>query len=227
METVNLETLQALGEVSPEVLRALAGVPVEALRALREVPVEALRGLQPEDRGEERKDPVFRPNAGADAAAEELKLLLNRVDEAMKRADVNVVMTFGKWRDPKDPQNRRWSWWNGWIDSGGGGISRLLSMPHYEVAEVFSVLGSEVRLAILRSLLDAPKSAAELVADLRLGTTGQAYHHLQELIRTGFVDAKDGSYYFSGTRGRAYFTALAVAADFVPTPSEDSGAGAA
>ena len=156
METVNLETLQALGEVSPEVLRALASVPVEALHALREMPVEALRRLGTEGREEPRKEQVFQSDATGDSPAEELKLLLNRVDEAMKRVDANIVMCFGKFRNFTTNQG----WWNGWIDSGGGGITRLLAMPDYEVAEVFAVLGSEVRLAILRSLLDAPKSAA-------------------------------------------------------------------
>lgn len=220
METVNLETLQALAEVSPEVLRALAGVPVEALCALRKIPVEALRGLGTEGREEPRKEQVFQSDATGDSPTEELKLLLNRVDEVMKRVDANIVMCFGKFRNLKTNQG----WWNGWIDSGGGGVTRLLELPDYEVAEVFSVLGSEVRLAILRSLLDAPKSAAELVAALRLGTTGKAYHHLQELIRTGFVDARDGSYHFSGKRTRAYFTALAVAADFAPKAAEDAAA---
>jgi DNA-binding transcriptional ArsR family regulator len=214
------------------VLRALAGVPVEALRALREIPVEALRGLRPEEREEPargsydyRARETAPPPVFTGSGDEELTLALERVDEVMKGTDADVVMCFGKWRDPGAP-GKGGSWWNGWIDSGGGGITQLLSMPHYEVAEVFAVLGSEVRLAILRSLLDAPKSAAELVAALRLGTTGQAYHHLQELIRTGFVEARDGSYHFSGKRMRAYFTALAVAADFVPKPSEEAGAGA-
>src|SRR5436309_8648865 len=132
METVNLETLQALGEVSPEVLRALAGVPVEALRALQEIPVEALKGLRPVRREGPADGPEPISGECANAAAAELQQSLKRVDELMKRAGVAVVMTFGKWRDPKDPQNRSWSWWNGWIDSGGGGVSRLLAMPDYE-----------------------------------------------------------------------------------------------
>lgn len=225
METVNLETLHALGEVPPEVLRALAGVPVETLHALRDIPVEALREPRAQNRGEAAV-PAPRASVLTGSGAEELSLAIDRVDEALKRTDADVVMCFGKWRNSRAPDKYQ-GWWNGWIDSGGGGVTRLLEMPDYEVAEVFSVLGSEVRLAILRSLLDAPKSAAELVAALRLGTTGQAYHHLQELIRTGFVEAREGSYHFNyGKRLRAYFTALAVAADFAPKPSEQTSADA-
>lgn len=223
MKDVSGETLEALAEVPPPVLRALAGVPVEAVQALQALSTEALERLRTGRHQESTDAPVFPPaEAEAAAADQELIQALNHVGEIMKRADLDVVMTFGKWRDPKQP-DRCWSWWNGWIDSGGGGVTRLLLLPDYEVAQVFSVLGSEVRLAILRSLLDAPKSAAELVADLRLGTTGQAYHHLQELIRAGFVEARDGTYHFSGGRLRDYFTALAVAADFVPKAPAEAG----
>jgi DNA-binding transcriptional ArsR family regulator len=232
MQGIGGEMLEALAAVPPAVLRALAGVPVEALQALgagaleerlrvenrplQEVVVEAPEGARAARQEQYAEGRVFNPAGG------ELEQALNRVDEILKRVDANVVMCFGKFRTPRGQQG----WWNGWIDSGGGGVTRLLELPDYKVAEVFAVLGSEVRLAILRSLLDRPRSAAELVADLRLGTTGQAYHHLQELIRTGFVEARDATYYFNGGRTRAYFTALAVAADFVPKAPEEAEGGA-
>jgi DNA-binding transcriptional ArsR family regulator len=219
-----LEALAALAAVPPAVLRALAEVPVEALQALGEAREAALQGRLPAgNEGSAEKSETF-TGAYADPAATELQASLKQVDALLQQADVDVVMTFGKWRDPKDP-NRTWSWWNGWIDSGGGGVTRLLQLPDFKVAEVFSVLGSEVRLAILRSLLDAPKSAAELVAELGLGTTGQAYHHLQELIRAGFVEARAGRYHLNGKSMRAYFSALTVAADLVPKASEEPEGG--
>jgi DNA-binding HxlR family transcriptional regulator len=223
MTKMSDETLEALAEVPPSVLRALARVPVEAVQALQALPSEGVKESAPGRHEKSTGEPVFaRSEHGALEIAEELGQALNHVDEIMKRADLDVVMTFGKWRDPERP-DRQWDWWNGWIDSGGGGVARLLQLPDYEVARVFSVLGSEVRLSILRSLLLKPKSAAGLVADLRRGTTGQAYHHLQELIRAGFVEVRDGTYHVNGGRLRAYFTALAVAADFVPKPSKAPG----
>jgi DNA-binding transcriptional ArsR family regulator len=92
-------------------------------------------------------------------------------------------------------------------------VPRLLTNPDYKVAQVLSVLGSEVRLSILRALLESPRTAAELVAELRLGTTGQAYHHLRELERAGYVEQRGGHYHFDLEVGHVYLTALALAAD--------------
>lgn len=204
METLSLDTLRILAEVPPDVLRALGEVPVEVLRALRDVPPAALKVVQPEEWGR-RSEPSGVGWSGE--GSDELTLAIDHVDEVMKRTDVNVVGAFGKYR----PNGQ--GWWNVYIDSGGGGVDRLLEKPGYQVAQAFAVLGSEVRLAILRSLFDAPKTVAELVAALGLGTTGQAYHHLRELERVNAVEARDGKYHFNGPFARIYLTALLVAHD--------------
>jgi hypothetical protein len=46
-----------------------------------------------------------------------------------------------------------------------------------------------------------------------MGTTGQAYHHLRELERTGTIEQRDGRYCFVKGHIPLYFTALALAAD--------------
>lgn len=111
------------------------------------------------------------------------------------------------------------SWWSIRYE---GAVPKLLTNPDYKVAQILSVLGSEVRLAILRHLLDAPKTAAEIVAALGLATTGQAYHHLRELERAGYVKQREGGrYHFDMNRGRVYLTALALAADAGAAEPED------
>lgn len=103
------------------------------------------------------------------------------------------------------------SWWYILYDDS---VTRLIASPEYKVAQILSVLGSEVRLAILRHLLPGPKTAGELVTDLGLSTTGQAYHHLRELERAGYVQQRAGGrYHFDMKRGRIYLIALALAAD--------------
>lgn len=93
-------------------------------------------------------------------------------------------------------------------------VPRLLTNPEYKIAQILSVLGSEVRLAILRLLLDAPRTAAEVMAELSLRTTGQAYHHLKELERAGYVELQSGGrYHFNLEVGQVYLAALALAAD--------------
>lgn len=115
------------------------------------------------------------------------------------------------------------SWWS---IRFGGAVAELLTIPDYKVAQILSVLGNEVRLAILRHLLDGPKSAAEIVTALGSGTTGQAYHHLRELERAGYVNQRTGGkYHFDLDRGRVYLTALALAADAGAEDTEEcSGA---
>lgn len=103
-------------------------------------------------------------------------------------------------------------------------VLRLLTNPDYKIAQILGVLGSEVRLSILRTLLDGPKTAAELVAELGFRTTGQAYHHLRELERAGYVDLHSGRYHFNLEVGQVYLTALALAADAgAESPEEPAG----
>ena len=103
------------------------------------------------------------------------------------------------------------SWWSIRYDPA---VTKLLNNPDYKVAQILSVLGSEVRLAILRNLLEAPKTAAEIVAEVGLKTTGQAYHHLRELERASYITQRAGGrYHFDMNRGRVYLAALALAAD--------------
>lgn len=102
-------------------------------------------------------------------------------------------------------------------------IPRLLTNPDYKIAQILAVLGSEVRLAILRLVLEAPKTAAEVTAELSLRTTGQAYHHLKELERAGYVELRGGRYHFNLEVGQVYLAALALAADAgaeKPDPTE-------
>lgn len=115
------------------------------------------------------------------------------------------------------------TWWSIRYDEA---VTRLLTNPDYKVAQILSVLGSEVRLAILRLLLDAPKTAAEIVAELGFKTTGQAYHHLRELERAGYVRQREGGrYHFDLRVGRVYLTALALAADAGAEAPDEMAAG--
>jgi DNA-binding transcriptional ArsR family regulator len=104
------------------------------------------------------------------------------------------------------------TWWS--IRMGDAVSKCLVENPDHKVAQVLSVLGSEHRLAILRLILDGPKTAAEVVAALGFRTTGQAYHHIHELERAGYVKQSDGGRYeFVWRNGRLYLSALNLAAD--------------
>jgi DNA-binding transcriptional ArsR family regulator len=54
-------------------------------------------------------------------------------------------------------------------------------------AAALSALAHPVRLLILRELLRGERSAAELSAHERLGTSGQTYHHMRQLVAAGWL----------------------------------------
>jgi Helix-turn-helix domain len=54
-------------------------------------------------------------------------------------------------------------------------------------AAPLSALAHPVRLLILREMLRGERSAAELGAHERLGTSGQTYHHMRQLVAAGWL----------------------------------------
>ena len=137
----------------------------------------------------------------------ELRTNFEEAMAALTRSGLDVVGHFGA----VQVEEGRNSWWSIRYDEA---VTKLRNNPDYKVAQILSVLGSEVRLAILRHLLEAPKTAAEIVAEVGLKTTGQAYHHLRELERAGYVQQRAGGrYQMDMRRGRVYLAALALAAD--------------
>ncbi len=76
-------------------------------------------------------------------------------------------------------------------ESAGLSIARILDQDHDQLARVLAAIGHRQRLAILNSILSKPSSAADLVADLQLGTTGAAYHHLNVLQTAGLVKQEE------------------------------------
>ncbi len=98
-----------------------------------------------------------------------------------------------------------------WSISWDDGVRDLFAIPCDQVANVLGVLGNEVRLSILRELMGGPKSVVELTETLGMQTTGQAYHHLKELQRAGYVAKKSGKYNLNMKLGRIYVAALALA----------------
>lgn len=83
-----------------------------------------------------------------------------------------------------------------WINSTE--TSKLLDVAENEnVSRVLSSFANRERLKILVSLLKKPKSVAAIVEDCALGSTGQAYHHINALTAANVVvtSGKRGEYY--------------------------------
>ncbi|MGO4461680.1 ArsR/SmtB family transcription factor [Streptomyces sp. M-16] len=54
-------------------------------------------------------------------------------------------------------------------------------------ADSFAALGHPVRLRLLREILAGRRTAAELTALDGVGTSGQVYHHLRQLVAAGWL----------------------------------------
>lgn len=90
----------------------------------------------------------------------------------------------------------------------------LLDQDVEQVARVLSALGNRHRLLLLKAILEKPASAAELVERLGMGTTGQAYHHLNVLQAADLITQESrGQFAFIGHRVQAFLTLLAGVSD--------------
>jgi DNA gyrase subunit B len=96
----------------------------------------------------------------------------------------------------------------------------LLEQDVGQVARVLAALGHPQRLRLLKAVLQGPASAAELVARLGLGTTGQAYHHLHLLQAADLIEPLEapetrGRFVFKAHRVQGFLTILAGVCDLV------------
>lgn len=62
-------------------------------------------------------------------------------------------------------------------------------------ADALAALGHPIRLMLLRHVACGTRTVSELAASEGLGTTGQLYHHLRQLVAAGWLrTASRGSY---------------------------------
>ncbi|MBF0662156.1 MULTISPECIES: ArsR/SmtB family transcription factor [unclassified Rhodococcus (in: high G+C Gram-positive bacteria)] len=71
----------------------------------------------------------------------------------------------------------------------------VLSLDPATVATVLDALGSSARLAIVRTLLRGPATAAELQDATELSSAGRLYHHLRALSAARIVEQETRSRY--------------------------------
>jgi hypothetical protein len=74
-----------------------------------------------------------------------------------------------------------WQW--------GRATADLLASDWSEHVPALAALAHPVRLRLLHRFLTGTRAVAELSADAELGTTGQLYHHLRQLVSAGWLRA--------------------------------------
>ncbi|MEU8804461.1 ArsR family transcriptional regulator [Spirillospora sp. NPDC048819] len=92
----------------------------------------------------------------------------------------------------------------------GHPVDDLLDDDWSRAAETLSALAHPVRLLLLREILHGARTTAELGA--HVGTTGQLYHHLRQLVAAGWLrTTARGRYSVPGERVVPILTVLAAA----------------
>jgi hypothetical protein len=93
----------------------------------------------------------------------------------------------------------------------GHPVGDLLSDDWSQSADALSALAHPVRLLLVREILHGARTAAELAAHESLGTTGQLYHHLRQLVAAGWLRTTGrGRYTVPGERVVPILTVLAA-----------------
>jgi hypothetical protein len=94
----------------------------------------------------------------------------------------------------------------------GHPVDDLLADDWSQAAETLSALAHPVRLVLLREIPQGSRTTAVLAAHERLGTTGQLYHHLRQLVAAGWLrTTARGQYSVPGERVVPILTVLAAA----------------
>jgi hypothetical protein len=93
----------------------------------------------------------------------------------------------------------------------GHPVDDLLADDWSQSAERLAALAHPVRLLLLREILHGARTTAELASHERLGTTGQLYHHLRQLVSAGWLrTTARGRYAVPGERVVPILTILAA-----------------
>ncbi|MEV6595281.1 ArsR family transcriptional regulator [Actinoplanes sp. NPDC051346] len=83
----------------------------------------------------------------------------------------------------------------------GTAVADMLGADWSDWATTLGALGHPVRLLLLRRVLAGTRTATELATDDALGTTGQIYHHLRQLVSAGWLHSSArGQYAVPGER---------------------------
>ena len=105
-----------------------------------------------------------------------------------------------------------------WVSKDEDTDSLLRLAENGSAEKVLACIGSQTKLNILSALLKKRMTVSELVEQLNLGSTGQAYHHLRTLITADFVREDEkfkGSYVIVPHRVQGIIMILAGISDLL------------
>ena len=107
-----------------------------------------------------------------------------------------------------------------WISKDVDAENLLKLIENRAAERVLSCIGNNDRLNILLAILRKPSSVAEIVAECKLGSTGQAYHHMKPLLAVDLItedteNAGKGIYIVRPEKVQGIIMLLAGIADMI------------
>ncbi|MCL2540089.1 MAG: winged helix-turn-helix domain-containing protein [Firmicutes bacterium] len=78
-------------------------------------------------------------------------------------------------------------------------FENVLAFDNDKTAKVLNALSSSERILILKELLKKSSTVAELMKACSFKTTGQAYHHLNALEKSGLIQKDKDTYHFEAS----------------------------
>jgi DNA gyrase subunit B len=135
-------------------------------------------------------------------------------------SSLGAVSTFGVFRlhNHQDTERRvRWQMDNAAIET-------LIPDDIDIAAQRLGAIGHRQRLAILVALLQQPSTVNDLVANLDLGTSGAAYHHLNVLQSAGIVLPQERGVFAVAPEQVGFLAGILAALTIEPTVEEPEAA---
>ncbi|RJQ82079.1 ArsR family transcriptional regulator [Pseudonocardiaceae bacterium YIM PH 21723] len=102
----------------------------------------------------------------------------------------------------------------------GAHTDQLLDADWTELATPFAALGHPVRMMLLQHILRGTRTVGELQELAGLGTTGQLYHHLKQLVAAGWLHAAGRGHY--SVPGARVVPLLVVLSAVAPPSTKDN-----
>ncbi|WP_024804414.1 helix-turn-helix domain-containing protein [Nocardia sp. BMG51109] len=94
------------------------------------------------------------------------------------------------------------------------GAASVLRLPANARVEVLAALGHPIRHALVRTLLDGPRSSTELADAVGLNSTGQLYHHVRALTSAKLIEQHGrGAYHIPAPKVVPVLVLMTAAAD--------------
>lgn len=140
----------------------------------------------------------------------------SEMEKICKKANEDEVTGLVSYFGVFSSGGRQSNWISKDVDTGN-----LLKLIENRIAEkVLSCIGNNDRLNILLAILKKPSSVAEIVTECKLGSTGQAYHHMKPLLAADLItedaeNAGKGIYIVQPHKVQGIIMLLAGIADMI------------